>query len=96
MQYPDPETGKMRETAFVITEKFPNDRHVRAIVMDLNPAKKKVYEMFGARSPQACRSISFVKSDFGRDNFQPESGILNVWQDGSETGVRIEWKWVTA
>lgn len=94
MQIPDPETGKVRETIFVLTEKFPNDRRLMAVGRDRNAIEKAAFQSFGVRTAKHRREFYWVKSrESGKEEFAPEIGWLALYNQGSDTGIRIEWKW---
>lgn len=96
MQIPDPETGKVRETIFVLTEKFPNTRRLMAVSRNRNAIEREAFKRFGVSTAKHRREFYWVKcTDTGAEVFEPESGWLALYNQGSDTGVRIEWKWET-
>lgn len=97
MQIPDPNTGKVRETVFVLTEKFPNDRRIMAVSRDRNVIEKEAFKAFGVLTAKHRREFYWVKSEETNRGklFAPGEGWLSLYNQGTDTGVRIEWKWET-
>ena len=97
MQIADPDSGKMRETVFVLTEKFPNDRRIMAVSRDRNAIEKAAFASFGVRTAKHRREFYWEKSEETNRGklFAPDQGWLSLYNQGSDTGVRNEWKWET-
>lgn len=97
MRTVDKNTGLTRESGFVIIERMANGPVVRGMTLNMRNAEKFVFEMFAVNSAKLRREYYFVAS---QDNgsgveFGPESGNKELYNQGSATGVIIEWKWVS-